>query len=370
MSRKEKAAILSPENLSLTSDFGATVGSAAAGFVVAPLTDVREQIKGFQLKDFWMDMERRERTFWHKATLILGLVQTLLVIVYVATIEFRHKADVDYRYLNFILANVFIGGLFQSVYSVRGICLENSSVLLVSNLNSVALAIRIGVSITANMEETYLDVAFTVGYAVLCVCHLVSSFVAWGGEFNRFMMYCVSTDIDIQRLFRQYQLMLALSSFDIQFCVMTSVVILFFVEVHWWHYVLVSALLFVNLAAKAMVRRCVRNETLTQLGFVIPVVYVGYAVFMVAAIIDKTVIGVHITDDCKKTAYLTTALFVIIRLCFFGALVRCINSYGQGMKHAFETQKSAGAYLASVAATKYRPRFLQPGAEPLNQSDA
>jgi hypothetical protein len=379
MSREKDRIFPSSGSSSMVSNFGGTAVTSAAGFVAAPIADAKSQLEGFHVMEFWHDMDRRERTFYHKATVILGVLQTVLVFAYVATVELKHKSHVDYRYLNFILAEVFIGGLFQSVYSVRGICLENSSVLLISNLNSIALAIRIGVSITAAMEEAYVDVGFTVVYAVLAMCHILTSFVAWGGEFNRFMMFCVSTDIEIQKLFRQYQLMLALSSFDIQFCVMTSAVILFFVEVHWWHYVLVSCLLFVNLAAKAAVRRSVRSESLTHLAYVIPIIYVGYAVFMVAAILDPSVLNVHINDDCKNTAYLTTALFVIVRLCFFASLVRCVNSFGEGMKRAFENQKSAGDYLKSIAATRYRPRFLPASSsmkagsetgEPLNSDGA
>jgi hypothetical protein len=250
------------------------------------------------------------------------------------------------------------------LYSVRGICLENSSVLLIANLNSIALVVRIGVSLTADLQDTKIDIAFTVVNAALALCHMVTSFIAWGGEFNRFMMFCVSTDIEIQKLFRQYQLMLALSTFDIQFCIMTSVVVLFFVQVHWWHYVLTGVLLFVNMAAKAAVRRSVRRETLTHLAYVIPVIYVGYAVFMVAAITDSSLLHLHIVDSCKTTAILTMILFIVVRLCFFGSLVRCVNSFGQGMKRAFDSQKTAGEYLQSIA-TRYRPRFLPPTQEPL-----
>ena len=364
MSSREKDPIASRGQQA--SDFG-SITVAATNFVSNPIDDAKQQFAGFSVREFWQDMERRERTFYHQATLVLGAIQTLLVVIYVVTVEFQHKSNVDYRYLNFILAEVLIAGLCQCIYSVRGICLENSSVLLISNLNAIALAIRIGVSITANMEEHYMDLMFTVAFAALTVAHLATSFVAWGGEFNRFMMYCVSTDIDVQRLFRQYQLMLALGAFDLQFCIMTSAVILFFVEIHWWHYVLITSLLFINIAARAAVRRAVRSESLVHLTYVGPVVYVGYATFMVLVILDSSVLNVEISDDCKNTAYLTTGLFVVVRLCFLGALVRCVRSFGEGMKGVFVTQKSATEYLRSVA-SRYRPRFLPPTEAPLNEN--
>lgn len=310
----------------------------------------------FSIRDFWTDMERRERTGYHQATLVLGLLQTALVTCYVITVFVRPSQGIDYRFMSFVLLEILIAGLSQAVYSARGICLENSSVLMVSNLNSVGLAMRMGLLIPTGLESRLMDIIFTSSFAVLTVMHISVSFIAWGGEFNRFMMFCVSTNVEIQKLFRQYQLMLALGAFDIQFCLMTTVILLFFVKTHWWHYAVLGSLLVVNIMARAMVRLAIRQESLSRLMFAIPV-YIGYAAFIVLSVFEEDVLGVHLPDNCRNTALLTTVFFVVVRLSFLAALVRCVRSFNGGMKAAFVTQKSAGEYLHSVA-TRYKPRFL------------
>lgn len=335
--------------------------SGIVGFVARPVQEIQSDLRSVSLlKLFWEDMERRERTGFHQGTLILGVAQAVLVVAYCISLEV-HSHDVNgtssnYRYRNYMVVEVLVAGLAQAYYSVRGICLENSPMLLVANVNCIFLAIRMGLTVSAGLQTRIVDLTFTAVSAVITVMHVAISFIAWGGEFSRFMGYCIGTDERVQEMFREYQLMGAAAALDNQLCVMIAAAALFFAEPVWWHYVVVSVVMFLNLAMRSLTRSAVRSETTTPL--LVAIAYdVAFAIFVLVALYNSSVIGVHIDDSCATMALFTAVVFTLIRFAKFATIFRCTKNFGKGMKERFSAQKSASEFLTSLQ-RRYKPRFL------------
>lgn len=342
------------------------IASQAAAFVAKPVQEVQQNMKeAISIKLFWGDMDRRERTGFHKATLIVGLLQAVVIVVYSVMLEAHHLDTViDYRYLNFVVVEVLIASAAQVVYSLRGICLENSPMLLVANINSMFLAVRIGLTASIGMQSLAVDATFVALYSLLAVLHVAVSYVAWGGEFSRFMSFCIGADSHVQEMFRQYQLLGAVGSLDMQLCVMTAAALLFFVETHWWHYVLVAVVLFVNLALRSLLRRVVREEKPKALLFVLPY-DVAYTVFVIVALYNSSVLGASIEGSCLPMTTFTVCAFCVVRFCVYAALYRCYQNFGSGMVDAFAAQKSSTDFLLSLH-RRYRPKYITDAASAAN----
>lgn len=328
-------------------------------FVSRPVDELRKDFQSVtSLRLFWEDMERREKTGFHQGTLLLGVAQGLLVFAYCISLEVHgDKSGVsNYRFRNYMVVEVLVAGLAQTYYSVRGICLENSPMLLVANVNCIFLAIRMGLTVSAQLQSRAVDVTFTAVAALITVMHVAVSYVAWGGEFSRFMGFCIGTDERIQAMFREYQLLGAAGALDNQLCVMIAAAALFFAEPQWWHYVLVSVVMFINLAMRSLVRSAIRNETYKPL-WIAAAYDVAFAIFLILSLYDGHVLGVVIDDSCATMAKFTVVVFVLIRTIKFICMHRCTRNYDQGMKERFANQKSAGDFLNNLQ-RRYKPKFL------------
>lgn len=339
-----------------------TLSEGAQSFVTKPVQEVQETVSEMLLlKLFWNDMERRERTRAHQATLVLGIAQFVLVIVYIILLEANHVSNIDYRYLNFIVMEVFIASAAQTVYSVRGICLENSPMLLIANINAVFLAIRIGLTVKMELQPRGVDAAFSALYALLTTMHVAASFTAWGGEFSRFMSFCISAEQAIQNMFRQYQFLTSIAALDLQMCVMTAAALLFFVDTHFWHYIVVSVLMFINIALHSLIRRVIRHERPLALAVVVPY-DIGYCVFIIVSLYSSSVFGATIEDSCYNTATFSIVVFCVVRVALFVAMFVCTRNFGHGMIEAFQQQKTSREFVLSVK-RNFKPMFLPADAQ-------
>lgn len=328
--------------------------------IQSPISDIREATnEALSIRDFWNDMVRRERTGAHQATLVLGFLQTVLTLCYVVVCATDHTPAADRVYLSYVGIELSIAGVAQLIYSTRGICLENSSMLLMAAVNGVGMSIRLGLSIDLNMLPRDVDIAFFAIFTALTVFHVGSSLRAWGGEFSRFIAFRISTDTDIQRIYRKYELHMAVSMLDCQVSAMAISTVLFFTSVEWWHYFLFGAMMLVTFVQRSALRHATRNESVIEMqlwGFFslgLPFM-VGFALFR------YDFVEVTLTENCKYIAYLTAALFLLVRVLLCITLALSAADFGKGMKEVLENQKSSTDFFKDEK-QRFRPMFLADG---------
>jgi hypothetical protein len=323
-----------------------------------PLQQLQKQIKeALSIADFWADMSRRERTGFHKGSVVVAFMQLIVGVAYCLAMISRPPGKVDYLYINFIAWDVFIAAVAQFLFSVRGVCLENFASLLIGNINSVATLARIGLTIQIGLEHVEIDASITGVYAALALAFSACSFVAWGGGFQRFMMFQIGPDESVQRMFRAYQMCLSVGALDLQFMAMSVVALLFTAETRWWHFVVVLVLGLSNVVGRLSLRVVLREERPFPIVLIVAPLYLSFTVVVLLGLYAPSVMTASIPSDFNSSVALTVALHVVVRAAFWVLLLRCMNNFGHGMSQAFDQQKTATEFLLSQK--KARERFLQ-----------
>lgn len=140
------------ENSNNTNNNGSYGTLGATDIVAQPVLDMQERMYEFlSLRAFWRDMERRQREPFHKATLVLGFSFGFVAVAYCITVLTLHNhADQYDPLLWFVTSEVLIAAVAQVIYTSVGICVENSGMLLMANVNAIGITIRIGLT-TASM---------------------------------------------------------------------------------------------------------------------------------------------------------------------------------------------------------------------------
>ena len=323
-------------------------GAAAVEFVSNPVGDlagVKDEL--ISISDFWADMRKRERTFFHQSTLVLGVVLAVTIVAYCITLKTDPRTHVESTvFSDYLAVELGIVGIAQLFFSFRGICLENSPMLLIANVNAIGLSIRIGLSVHLQLLSQTADILFLVLVNIFTVLHLVTSYVAWGGEFTRYIAFVIGTNGEIQLLYRQYQLLLlAISFMDLEFLAMSCATLYFFTEVVWWHYVVVSALLLFSLGLRSALRVAVRRETLWSLFVLIPLLLVAPVMLGLGTYYSEF-FDATIPVSCRNIATFIIVWFFVVRVALLVAIVRCRMNFGHGLKDAFESEKTVRGYFA------------------------
>ena len=332
----------------------AQVANEVVRFVKNPVEDIQESaVEALSLKTFWEDMKRREHTEAHQGVVVLGFLQLILLVLYVTYLQLGH-VNGSTTYVDYVSVEVIICTICQTYFSVRSICVENSPMLLVANLNMIGVTIRLGLSVEYRLLEEGPSYAVLGVYAFLTLLHLVASWVAWGGEFSRFAMFAVGPNSDIQRMFRQYQSLLSASSLDLQWAAMAIATLLFFTKGVWWHYVIFTVLFLFSIAHRTAVRQAIRKESVTSFVILVPLLVV-LPIAVALAMWYGDFIDIDIIRECKAIGYFTASFFFLSRIAMVVAALLCLRNFDKGMLGVFEKQKSALDFLKQ---RQYRPLFL------------
>lgn len=320
-----------------------------------PLADAQEAgAQWLSIGDFWKDMIRRERTGFHQGSVVLGYTLCLVASIYCVVLKVDHLSSVeDEVLLNFLAVELAVSGVCQLFYSVWGICLENSPMLLIANINAIGIATRLGLSLTSSFLVEEASISFFVIFTVFTVAHLGVTGWAWGGEFCRFMCFVIGTDEAVQKMYRKYQLMCALSMMDVQFTLMSTITLLFFVSTAWWHYVVLAAVFLISCVMRTGLRQAIRRERVPGLALLIPL-YLAVPAFLGVSLWKREILDATVPDTCYKVAVFIAAWFFVIRVALLASAATCIANFGQGMKEAFKREKTVRQFFAERKARKFK----------------
>ena len=246
----------------------------AKDFFTNPVQDLLEtKDELLSIKDFWHDMKKRERAGFHQATLIVGTVMALVIAAYCVVVRLSHYGEQAPIYSSYLAGELGIAALAQLFFSYQGICLENSPMVLIANINAIGVTVRLALSIHLQLVTSALSIAFLVTVSLLTIIHMFTSFHAWGGEFTRYITFVIGTEGHIQLMYRQYQFMTAIAFMDLEFLAMASMTIFFFLEDSIVETILIVVGFFlVSIAIRSALRHSVRKETTYGLLILVPVI--------------------------------------------------------------------------------------------------
>jgi hypothetical protein len=343
---------------SASADYG--TGAHVVGGTLQDVKDVKDEF--FSIREFWGDMRRRERTGFHQGTLILGILLALLVCAYCIVLEIYKPKTGNQVFRDYLAVELALAGLSQLFLSFRGICLENSPMLLMANVNAIGLTIRLGLSNHLGLLSLPADIVFLVLISVFTLSHLITSYVAWGGEFTRFIAFVIGTNTHIQTLYRQYQLLLATMLMDLQFLAMSSATIFFFTTNAWWHYLIIALTILKSFIVSSAVRRSVRLEASWGLYVCLPLflispIVLGFATFLF------DFVNVSLPEECEKVAQFLYGCYLVMHVVCIACFLKCWKDWGQGLKKAFENQRTVRGYFAERKKMSLST-FLQKAKEP------
>jgi hypothetical protein len=336
----------------------------------APYTDVRELVArplrevaasaqlALSVRDFYDDMLRRDATLAHRAVLVSGGLIFLVVVGLCAT-ALAAGAVADESLLWLLVFERAVAGGAQLIYTFRGICLENPAMLLVANLNAVALVVRCALLPSVAPVVHY---GFLGALGALTLVHAGASAVAWQRDsLARIVGYCFSTAPDVQRLYRHYQLFSALTFVDLQASVMaTGVVFAFLVAHHWYAYVIFVALLAVSAALRSLLRHVIRTEAAAVPFAALLPLYLLMPAAVAVAIWYNDFIVMRVTASCVASTAYAAAVFFAARLALMVSAQKCFWQFGEGLKEAFAAERSALDFVRNekVKQTSFTSPFM------------
>lgn len=335
-------------------------GASAVDVLGGTLESVHSGVRTIShLGAWWEDMKRRERTYGHQATLLLGFVQLLVLLVMGTAIMIRGGQLEEDNFAMFIGWELFCAGLCQATFSIFGIVTEDAPLLLAANVNMALISARLFYQSSLVTHELLNTTAAWIGssiYLVVAVAHAGCSYYAWGGEFIRFMVFSIGPDPSLHKLFRRYQGLCGIAFLDMQYTLLTSINFFFILRRDWWRYVVLLCTTLVAVISSGVVITAIRRERTRILLLSLPI-YIAFPVLAAAGLFAGKLV-VDLTSEYAYISYLLTVLMLMCRVFLAAMALWCRSGFGLGLKNALRHQKSLSLFTQQTILTYFRPKTV------------
>lgn len=299
--------------------------------------------KGFlSLKAFWYDMRCRPRSWAHKATLCLGLLEIVAAVGFCIALHLHHApfgegGRVCIDQLTMVLG---IAGLSQGFLTANGICMENAAMLIFANLNGMYILGYLAMHLKHVMIARAADITVVCVFAVFSILHLAFSVCAWGGDFNRFIFFRVGGDEHTVRRYRFYELLLGSLLLDLIVTITTCGNLMFMVDGMWWEYLVLVIGILLACLAQAAVRISVRYEKplIAALAFSLQL---AVAATCAVALWHSDFLGVTFSSICNQAPIVMFGIMIGTHTLCSVSFLCCASFFGSGMKTVFSNERAA-----------------------------